>query len=151
GNVPATGTGTWSIVGSANGATITNPGAYNTTVTGLTIGSSVTLRWTITEGSCVSSDDLVLTNSATATVALAGPDQEQCDNSTFTLAANDPGVGTGQWSIQGAANGANITNVNSRTTTVTGLIAGTSVTLRWTISNGSCISFEDVVLTNSAS
>ncbi|MGC1241644.1 MAG: PKD-like domain-containing protein [Chryseosolibacter sp.] len=151
GNIPGVGTGLWSVIGSANGAAITTPASASSTVTGLTIGSSVTLRWTITSGSCQSYDEVVLTNSATPTTALAGADQEHCNNGTFTMAANAAGVGSGMWTIQGPANGATITNVTLPTTTVTSLTPGTSVTLRWTITNGSCISFEDVVLINNAS
>src|SRR5690606_11159300 len=150
GNVPVTGTGAWSIVGAANGSVVTTPSSAGSTVTGLNAGSSVTLRWTITNGTCSNFDEVVLINSESPTVAIAGPDQEQCNNSTFSLAGNTPVIGIGTWTIQGAANGAVITNINSPTTTVTGLNAGTSVTLRWTIANGSCSTFDDVVLTNDA-
>src|SRR5690606_27237987 len=148
GNVPVTGTGAWSIVGAANGATVTTPSSPTSTVTGLNAGTSVTQRWTITNGTCSSFDEVVLINSESPTVAIAGTDQEQCNNQIFSLAGNTPVVGTGTWTIQGAANGAVITNINSPTTTVTGLNAGTSVILRWTITNGSCSTFDDVVLTN---
>src|SRR5690606_21997313 len=127
---------------------IDNPGQYNSTVTGLAIGSSVTLRWTVTNGACASTDEVVLTNSDSPTTAFAGADQEQCNHSTFTLAGDPAGVGHGEWSISGAAHGAVITNIASPTTTVTGLIPGNSVTLVWTINNGSCISTDEVVLTN---
>jgi hypothetical protein len=150
GNAAVTGTGSWGIIGAANGASITTPSSEISGVTGLSPGFSVTLRWTITNGSCTSFDDVVLTNSATPTAANAGGDQELCNTSIFTLGGNTPGVGTGTWTVQGAANGSVITNINSATTTVTGLTAGSSVTLRWTISNGTCSSFDDVVLTNSA-
>src|SRR5690606_3807281 len=86
----------------------------------------------------------------TPPVAAAGSDQAQCNTSFFTLAGNAAGPGTGTWTFQGAANGAVITNINSPTTTVTGLTAGSSVTLRWTIANGSCSTFDEVVLTNNA-
>jgi hypothetical protein len=150
GNVPVTGTGEWTIIGSANGASIVTPTSASSQVSGLLAGQSVTLRWTITNRSCESFDEVVLTNSAEPTVADAGPDQEQCNTSTFVLAANSPVIGAGAWSIQGPANGAVITNVNSPTTTITGLTAGTSVVLRWTITNGSCSSFDEITLTNSA-
>src|SRR5690606_36404080 len=145
-NAPVVGSGEWSIVGSANGAIIDDLTSPTTIVDGLSLGSSVTLRWTITNGACSSIDEVVLINSDVPTVAVAGPDQFQCNNGTFAMAANTPGVGTGLWSFVGASNGAAITNVNSPTTTVTGLAAGATTTLRWTISNGSCISFEEVTL-----
>ena len=152
GNVPTVGTGVWSIVGDANGASITDANSATSTVTGVATGSSVTLLWTISNGVCdASTNDVVLTNDALPTTSDAGADQAQCDNGSFTLAGNVPTVGTGVWSIVGDANGASITDVNSATSTVTGVAVGSSVTLRWTISNGVCdASTNDVILTNKA-
>ncbi|MBL1411594.1 hypothetical protein, partial [Sphingobacterium faecale] len=83
------------------------------------------------------------------TVAVAGADQENCNVSSFTLAGNAPVVGTGLWSIVSGAGV--ITSPTLYNTTVTGVAAGSSVTLRWTVSNGSCAdSFDEVVLTNYA-
>ncbi len=151
GNAPAPGTGLWTIVGPANGAVITTPSSNTSGVTGLTAGSSVTLRWTISNGSvCLaSSSDVTLTNLSLAPVASAGPNIEQCNTSIFTMAANAASPGTGVWSLESGS--ATITNLASPTTTVTGIAAGTSATIRWTISNGICGStFSDIVLTNTA-
>ena len=60
GNTPATGTGTWTLVSGT--ATITTPSSPNSGVTGLALGASATLRWSITNGSCTAStDDVILT------------------------------------------------------------------------------------------
>ncbi|MFN7278993.1 MAG: beta strand repeat-containing protein, partial [bacterium] len=141
-----TGTGAWSIV--SGSATITTAASATTTVTGVTAGSSVTLRWTITNGTCTSSDDVVLTNHASATVAAAGTDLVNCNNGAFTLAGNSASVGTGVWSVVSGT--ATITTPSSATSGVTGVTAGTPATLRWTITNGTCTSTDDVVLTNHA-
>ncbi|MGC4021641.1 MAG: hypothetical protein QM734_06715 [Cyclobacteriaceae bacterium] len=149
GNNPTTGTGAWSIIGSANGASITSPTSFNSTVTGLTSGNNVTLRWTISNGACTASiDDVLLTNDALPTTANAGGDINQCNNSSFTLAGNLPTTGTGQWSVVSGA--VTITTPGSNVSTVTGLAAGGSATLRWTITNGTCSTSDDVVLTNDA-
>jgi uncharacterized repeat protein (TIGR01451 family) len=149
-NIPTSpATGLWSIVGAANGATITTPTSATTGVTGLTAGSSVTLKWTVSNNTCSSNDDVVLTNNENV-VATANVDQAQCNSGAFTLAANTPSVGSGIWTIVGAANGTTITTPTSETSGVTGLIAGSSVTLRWTVSNGTCSSSDDVVLRNNA-
>jgi hypothetical protein len=237
-NVPVVGSGSWGIVGADPGVTITNTGSATTTVTGLTAGSSVTLRWTISNGPVcgTQTDDVVLTNdiqpiadagsggnvcgigvanpftftgvsstgsglwtysgpgnatftdntSAMSSVTVdaygsytftwtetngtcsdfdevavefwespvftsAGADITQCNTGVFTMGATAPTVGTGTWSEAGGPTaGLVITNVNSATTTVTGLTAGSSVTLRWTISNGPVCGTQtdDVVLTN---
>src|SRR5204863_289317 len=140
------------VVGAPNGAVITTPGSNNSTVTSLAAGGSVTLRWTISSGVCTTStDDVVLTNYAPAApsgATIAGTDIVQCNNGSFTLAATAATTGTGAWSIQSGA--VTITTPTSNTSTVTGLAAGSSATLRWTITNGSCSTFDDVLLTNNA-
>ena len=140
--------GLWTIVGAPNGTVITAPASNVSGVTGLTAGNSVTLRWTISNGVCTPSfDDVVLTNSASPSIADGGVNIDQCNTSTFVMAAISPGVGTGLWSLQAGA--ATITNTLSTTTTVTGVGSGLSATVRWTVSNGSCVpTFEDIVLTN---
>jgi gliding motility-associated-like protein len=147
-NLPSVGSASWTLVSGT--ATITNAGSYLTTVTGIPAGTSATLRWTITNGICpVSTDDVVLTNTALPTPANAGADQVNCNNGNFTMAANLPSVGSASWSLVSGT--ATITNAGSYTTTVTGVPAGTSATLRWTINNGICpVSTDDVVLTNTA-
>ncbi|MGC1240227.1 MAG: hypothetical protein WA874_01505, partial [Chryseosolibacter sp.] len=137
GNNPASGTGTWTIIGAANGATITNPALFNSTVSGLTAGSSVTLRWTIASAGCSSSyDEVTLTYGSPPPASNAGADIIQCDNPVFVMSANDPPFGAGAWSqISGPA--VAISNPSSYNTTVTGVTAGSgSIVLRWTISNG---------------
>ena len=52
--------GVWTIVQPANGATITNINDSKTTVTGLQLGKSVTLVWTVSENGCTASDSLNL-------------------------------------------------------------------------------------------
>jgi gliding motility-associated-like protein len=108
------------------------------------------LRWTISNGVCaVSTDDVILVNYKTPAIANAGPDQEQCSNTTgFTMAANAPGVtgATGTWTITSGT--AAIADIHSPTTKVT-VAAGNVVTLRWTITNGPCaITFDEVVIAN---
>src|SRR5262249_21379873 len=104
GNTPAAGfgTGAWTVVGAANGAAGATPSAVNSQGTGITAGRSVTRRWTISNGVCTAStDDVVLTNSASPTVADAGPAAlGQCSTSTFSMTANAASVGTGAWTVQ---------------------------------------------------
>ncbi|WP_284651708.1 GEVED domain-containing protein [Flavobacterium terrisoli] len=81
----------------------------------------------------------------TNTTAAAGPDQSLACATTATLAGNTPTYGTGTWTVQSGT--ATITSPNSPTSGITGLVAGGSATLRWTISNGVCGStFDDVVI-----
>src|SRR5690606_8759870 len=147
-NTPIVGTGMWTVVSGT--AFITNPSSPTTTITGIAPGTSATLRWTIDNGVCAeSSDDIVLINHASPSPAVAGPDQEQCNDGTFTMAATNPAIGTGTWSV--ISGSATITSPNSFNTTVTGVAPGTSVTLEWRVENGTCAdNVDQVVLTNSA-
>lgn len=135
GNTPATGTGKWTVVSGA--ATITDPNSANTTVTGLLPGNSYVLRWTVSTIACIpSSDDVTITVDLVPTPANAGTDQKICNTTTATLAANIPVVGTGLWSVVSGT--AVITAPTSPTSTITGLVAGDTVVMKWTISKGLC-------------
>jgi len=83
------------------------------------------------------------TDCTPATTSDAGPDQF-VTSTTVTLAANAPTSGKGMWSIV-SGNGGTFSDVNSPTSTFTGLVNVTYV-LRWTIS-GCPISQDDVQIT----
>ncbi len=139
---PGTGSGLWSIAGGSGSANFINPGSPNTLVTGLDRGKNI-LRWTITNKGCTSTDEVVIEND-NPTTAYAGTDRSICGE-TITLSANAPDIGTGTWSVLGGS--ATIANPNSNTSEVSNLNLGKN-TLRWTITNSSCISYDEVVITN---
>lgn len=144
GNAPVIGTGLWTIV-SGTGGTITTPASPASGFTGLA-GTVYVLRWTISNGTCSSStDDVQITLDQSPTASVAGTDQALC-NTTTTLAANTPTVGTGIWSII-SGTGGTITTPNDPASGFTGT-AGVAYVLRWSISNGSCpVSTDDVQIT----
>ena len=146
GNEPTVGTGLWTVTSGT--ATITDPSSPTSGVTDITAGSSATLTWTISNYSCTASTStVVLTNTALPSTSDAGSDITQCATSTFTLAGNEPTVGSGLWTVTSGT--ATITSPTSPTSEVTGVTAGSSATLTWTISNDSCTaSTSSVVLTN---
>ena len=81
GNIPAIGTGQWSLISGPNTPTITDPALNNTTVTGLVPGNYI-FRWTITNGVCPpSTDDVLITINDNVTIADAGSDQIICSSS----------------------------------------------------------------------
>jgi PKD repeat protein len=145
GNNPTVGTGTWTFVNGPNTPTITDPSLFNTTVTGLVVGT-YTFRWTITNGVCTpSTDDVVITIYDNPTVSNAGDDQTICDP-VVTMSGNNPAIGTGTWTLVNGPNTPTITDIHSPYTTITGLIPG-DYTFRWTIVNGVCApSTDDVVI-----
>ena len=139
------GTGAWTVVTGAGGSFVN--AASPTTAFNGTTGTSYTLRWTISSAPCTAStDDVVINLVANPTAANAGPDQTVCG--TTMLAANTATVGTGVWTIISGAGGS-VTTPSSPTSTFTG-VAGTSYTLRWTISNAPCTASTDDVVINLA-
>nr|WP_299382831.1 T9SS type B sorting domain-containing protein [Allomuricauda sp.] len=113
------------------------------------IGNVVTLTLTAAStGTCPSAVDAMDLTIDQQPVADAGADIEQCDHGDFTMAANSPSAGTGTWThVSGGA--VTIQTPTDPTTNVTGLAAGQSAILRWTITNGNCTdSFDEVTITN---
>jgi hypothetical protein len=134
--------------------TFLSPNSATSQVLGTDLGQYV-FRWTVSTGvnspnDCQTSFDEVTVNIVAApTPATAGASQTICEGSTLTLAGNTPAVGTGTWTKVAGPSGSPevITNVNSPTTTVTGLLAGT-YKYRWTIgASGNCTSFDEMTVT----
>lgn len=150
-NIPANGTGNWSIQAVSGGATnntsqFSSLSSNTATFTPLTAGT-YTLRWTIANAPCTSStNDMVLTVRALPTTANAGPDQSICQLSGIaTMAANTATSGTGTWTQTGGPITGAITTATSPTTTITGLTTAGFYTFRWTIANSPCAaSFDEV-------
>jgi len=83
-----------------------------------------------------------------ATLANAGPDEAVCNATSYTLKGNSPVVGTGKWTIVSAPTTVTFADDTQRNTTISGLQAGNTYTLRWTISDASCsTSSDDVQIT----
>jgi hypothetical protein len=146
--VPTAGTGVWTII--SGSASITSSASATTSITAVPSNSSVTLRWTETNGTCSSStDEVIIRNNALATISNAGADQSLCNTAQFTLAGNNPSLGTGAWSLIGSSGSASITNSSLRTSTITSVPENTGgITLRWTITNVSCVSTDEVIIRN---
>ncbi|MGE5419753.1 MAG: immunoglobulin domain-containing protein, partial [Chloroflexota bacterium] len=139
-NTPSAGAGSWSIV--SGGGSFSNMADPRATVINLTRGANI-LKWSINNGGCISSDETIIRNDL-PTNSDAGVDAILIvDN--YTLAANVPVIGTGQWTLISGA--ATITNINLSNSTVTGLGIGDNI-FRWTITNNLCYSQDEVKVTN---
>jgi gliding motility-associated-like protein len=136
--VPLVGTGLWTLV--AGTATITTPTAPNSAVSGLGFGTA-RLRWTVSNGTCKSTDEVLITRFRPPSAAVAGPDQLICA-AAASLDANIPLTGTGAWSvISGSATFGNNADPKDQ---VSNLATGENL-LVWTISNGTCTPTKDTV------
>lgn len=134
-------TGTWTEVTGAP-ATITTNSNNTAIVTGLAPGNYV-FRYTITAGGCGTlSDDMNITVDGPPSAAVTGPDQEICTSTTtsVSITATPPTVGTGKWSFlsKPAGSVAVITDVNSPSTTITGLSVDGIYLAQWTVTNTNC-------------
>ncbi len=136
GNTPAAGeTGLWEFVSGGDGPVITNPTSPTTTITGLTDGAWV-YKWTISRGACPSSSDSVQLNMASPpSQAVAGPDQTICNQTSTTLAATAPTVGSGIWSLVSGPNSPVFSDARSASSTISNLITGDYI-LEWTTYSG---------------
>ena len=143
GNAPSVGTGLWSKV-SGPGTVIFNNAANRNSTAAVSIAGTYVYSWTITNGTCTSSDNITVNYNATPTTAAAGTDQAICGLTTAALAANTPTVGTGAWSQFSGPGTTTFGNSASATSSATASVAGTYV-YRWTISNGSCTASTDNV------
>ena len=131
--------GTWSIVsGNASFSDINDPQA---TVSNLALGPNV-FGWNFMERKGY--DEVTITNNEV--VADAGMDNSVA-SSNYTLTANNPTYGTGEWSL--VSGGGTFTNTNSPTTEVINMSQGLN-TYRWTVTAGTCTINDEVNITNIA-
>ncbi|MEO0312265.1 MAG: hypothetical protein RIQ89_1922, partial [Bacteroidota bacterium] len=138
---PAGTTGTWSVIPAA-GITFSNANSPTATASGLGSGT-YRFIWTFTKSGCQSPSDTVLVTVSPTLTSNAGIDQNVC-GTVATLAANAATPGTGTWVLESGAP-VTITNVNSPTSTVSGLTTG-SYSLSWNITNGGCPTVRDTVI-----
>ncbi|MDF1548072.1 MAG: gliding motility-associated C-terminal domain-containing protein, partial [Bacteroidales bacterium] len=157
GNLPAVGIGTWTLfsapsLNAASNVIIDNPNLPNSTISNITDLGNYEFTWTTTNGSVCASNatNVIVTFTADPpSVPNAGIDQFLCDANSFTLAGNDPGIGTGTWSQISGPVGALITNPGIYNTSVTNTISGT-YQFQWEINNGGCTLSDIVNFVNSA-
>ncbi len=129
-------TGTWSVVQGT--ADFSSTSAPNATVTGLSIGVN-TLRWSIDNGACGITSDLVtiLVYDPNNPQADAGADQELCTPNTSASLQGSPltAPAVGVWTL--VSGSGTIANPNNPATAVSGLAVGANV-FRWQVNNGAC-------------
>ncbi len=134
-NEPVVGTGKWSIAGGYG--IIKDINAAHTTIMDLSPGSN-TLNWTVSNGSCTSSDEIIIINNL-PTPASAGANQTTCEDS-INLYPNTPTIGKGEWSvISGAGNFSGNKAYN---------LGINDNLFKWTISNKGCTSSDTVIITS---
>ncbi len=142
--VPSIGTGTWTMTSGTGTATFApNATSPTATVTVSTYGTKV-FSWIETNGNCADTATVTV-NFYQLPVAEAGPGGNNCGN-VYSLSAV-PTVGTGAWSrVSGPGNVTFTPNANTPDAKATISVYGVYV-LRWTETNGTCSSFENISVT----
>jgi gliding motility-associated-like protein len=116
-------------------------------VNGLTIGQNNVFQWAVTNGTCSDSTTITIRSDDNVTSA-AGPDSVICldvnnPNTTLTLMATPPTLGTGLWTIfSGTGTINNPTLPNAILTPSFG-----SNILVWTVMNGKCADSDTALVT----
>jgi gliding motility-associated-like protein len=147
GSDPSPGTGTWTLVGKPIGSTATDAGFSNqnnrnATFTG-DLNGQYTLRWTVVNDACTSSDEVVIDFGTDPGAQNAGTDNGFC-GTTGSLGASAQANFTGTWTQVGGpmANNTTFTNANSPTSGIslinTSAAAFGTYTYRWTVASGTC-------------
>jgi PKD repeat protein len=92
-------------------------------------------RAVVQNGICtaVNSSVTAITVNTMAVQANAGPDDEVCNSTSYTLKGNDPTPYTGKWTVTSGPPGVIFANANQPNTTVSGLIPGNNYQFTWTI------------------
>ena len=144
--VPSVGSGTWSKISGTG--TVSTPSSATSSVTGLTVGSSSTFQWIVTNGACVSSPSNVSITSSFPVSANAGSNQSLCNATSANLSAVSPGVGTGLWTVTSGTGTFAFNNIAN--SSVSGLTVGAASVFKWTVTNGACSANASVTITSSA-
>ncbi|HRH61774.1 MAG TPA: GEVED domain-containing protein [Bacteroidia bacterium] len=128
----------------ATGTTLSGTGTA-LSFTGITSAGTYSIYGTNSLGCKIKMQDSVsITVISLPTTANAGSDQTKCGQTSTTLTANAPTSGTGSWTIVSGSGGSfSATNNPSATFTAA---AGSTNTLRWTISNSPCTASSDDVI-----
>lgn len=141
GNTIVTGVGHWSTT---SGAVIDDPADPHTLVHNLVTGPNL-FRWTVTNGPCVSVDEVIVTRDLQPSPAVAGLNQSFCSASVASLHGNSPdNQGSGTWSV--ASGSAVFTDENDPLTQATSLAGGIN-RLVWEIQSryGACLTTTDTM------
>jgi hypothetical protein len=144
GSDPLTGTGLWTV--SSGTGRFLDPTNYETLVEDMENGPN-TFTWTVNRNGCEASADVTITNDLYA--AIAGDDRSVCSEQTTVSAQplNPTWGASGMWTAQ--TGGGVFNNPSIESTLVTGLSGGDN-RLRWTVTKGTCVSFDEIIITNNA-
>ena len=106
-------------------------------------------RYVIDYPGCTSADTTYITVYEAPSPASAGPDQELCNETTFTMAGTIPASGTGSWSILSGPGSGSFADPADPLSDFTGAVPGIYIFL-WTVENGVCSNADPIRVDNYA-
>ncbi|MEX1189045.1 MAG: hypothetical protein WED33_07285, partial [Bacteroidia bacterium] len=130
GNSPSTEDGLWSLI--SGSGTINDPVAFETYITGLSIGENV-LVWEFYVSSVLQSSDTVRITRNELPIISAGLDQSICGDSTQLNASTS--AGTGLWTI--ISGSGTLSDANNAQSNLTSLSSGITE-LEWSVTIAGC-------------
>ncbi len=131
-----------------NGATWQTLANNSTSQTYLNLTTTTEYRALVQSGICtaVYSTIAIITVNAPAALADAGPDNEVCGVTSYTLQGNSPGAAVGKWTVASGPAGATFADDTQPNTTVSGLIPGSTYNFTWTITpSAPCVATSSTV------
>lgn len=152
-NHDAVGSGIWEMV--TGTGTFVNIVSETAGVTDMVAPDTLTLVWTISEATnvCPPSRDTVIIINDAQPVADAGANDTICEDAfPYTLTASDPTTSisssNGVWTLE--AGTGTINDDQAHNTTVDDITVGGESTFRWTVTNGECSDFDEVIVVSDA-
>lgn len=150
GNLPiGSAVGKWMLISGPNTPLLADSSLYNSSLSGLIEGSYL-FSWTVSNGVCPPAMDTLIINVFDPPTALAGPNQDLCNQYVTNLIGNIvAGSSNGIWTFLSSTNATVplITNDTIPNTLVSSLQEG-SYLFSWTVSNGVCPSVSDSLTIN---
>ena len=138
GNIPVVGTGFWTSSGPGN-VVVGQETLPNANIENLVSGTTTTFTWTITNGViCVDASSVNVTRDLPPSPSNPGPDLSLCTGTTVNMTGVAPAVGIGTWSVVLGPGNVVAGQENLLNATIENLIPGTTTTVEWRISNGTC-------------
>ncbi len=138
--------GTWSST--SGEVSFANENSPTTQVFGMLENTSYPFKWTIENGCGTASSVVLITTSDSQGPIASDAGADQCLESgttSFTMSANDPSPGTGQWVQLTGPVTVTVTNSSLQTTTMSDAIDGI-YTFEWQINSGECFPSRDTVM-----
>ena len=149
GNNPAPNTGLWTLVSGQSDITISDPGLFNTAVSGLIPGQTYRFKWTISgfDGCPPSSSETSVTYFFPVTNSISAPADPICFGQSVTITGSTPTGGSGVFSYQwqSSADGNTWINIASATNKDLTLNVPVSTFYRRLVNSTICVAMSNSV------